>query len=136
MDKGYATGVWILFANYALAAFPGISYIVYNAHIKNVSNDKRPTLMSYEIWFHSIFVLMTVSQIVLYNRLMGIRMIRSFLFGQLVSLLLVMLCLNDNVLNKLETLPIGQLYTFVSMCACALFIAYVGSGVSELSIID
>ena len=125
------TSYWIIIANFFFAVLPGISYFVYNTYINN-KKPSRPSLNTLALWMFLFPLFISIFQLVSFKRLMGMKMVRTHMVGQIVSLVLAMLCLNTNILDSFKTLNIFGTYAILFLCAYAVLGAYVASGFSEL----
>lgn len=118
--------LWIVVANFFMAVLPGVSYAVGVLH-KSQQNH-LVTLLSIAVpLFISLF------QIVVYKRLMNLKLTRTLLVGSVVGLVIAVLALGIEKADILKDRMRLELYAIFAAIAAVLFFVYVASGMSELS---
>lgn len=109
-------GAWILVCNFFFAILPGVLYFATNVRIvqeeDNTMDRELPNVQKVSDVLALLFIIFPVFvsafQIVVYNRLISLRMARTFLFGQCISLVLYACCFSKPLLRKFTWFPRKQ----------------------------
>lgn len=117
---------------FLLAAAPALSYLVYNVHIDKQSVEKADA-SSWSFWIMLLPLVVTLFEVIFYKRLMGIKMGRSLLLGQLLFTLVALLCLNEKLMVYLRQFSEMQLYAAGSLICLLVIFMYTHFGFSEMT---
>lgn len=125
---GVAT--FVLVANFFFAILPGVLYFATNVRILQEEDEyierDIPDIQSMADWFAIIFVIfpifVSIWQIRVFHRLISLRMPRTFLFGQIISLALYMLCFSKDALRFFIWFP--RNYTIPCLSIILIVIIY------------
>lgn len=109
-------GAWILTCNFFFAILPGVLYFATNVRIvqeeDNIIDRELPNVQKLSDWLALLFIIfplfVSAFQIFVYHRLISLRMTRTFLFGQCISVFLYLLCYSKPLLRKFTFLPRKQ----------------------------
>ena len=129
--------LWIMFANFFFAVLPAVLYINERIHHNySPSIDEKFTAF---IVFQLFLLITTASQLYFYNRFMTFRLVRTTIFGQLVSLCLALLCLSPSFIKNIESTIKSHdrlsssaiIFCFFMVISIILFLGFINSPFSE-----
>jgi len=106
--QGYPayTRLWIMMVNYFFAVLPGILILTRQVYLEDEKITKNSSL-DLSFWFiisvALAYIGMSVFQIVRFQRFMSLRLTATFMVGQIVALVAILLTLNDTLLKKIKS---------------------------------
>jgi hypothetical protein len=106
--QGYPayTRLWIMMVNYFFAVLPGILILIRQVYLEDEKITKNSSL-DLSFWFiisvALAYIGMSVFQIVRFQRFMSLRLTATFMVGQIVALVAILLTLNDTLLKKIKS---------------------------------
>lgn len=106
--QGYPayTRLWVMMVNYFFAVLPGILILVRQVYLEDEKITKNSSL-DLSFWFiisvALAYIGMSVFQIVRFQRFMSLRLTATFMVGQIVALVAILLTLNDTLLKKIKS---------------------------------
>lgn len=128
---------WILTCNFFFGVLPGILFFATNVRISQETDDKitsvLPDFNRAVSWFGIIFCLfplfVSVFQIFQFNRLISLRMTRTFFVGQLVGFVFYMCSFSKSFLKKFNWFPkkstvFGLIVILMALSMTTVFIPY------------
>ena len=118
-------------SEFFFAVIPAIAYFIYQVHIDKQKVDKASG-RAWSFWLLFLPLLFAVVDMLWYKRLMTIRMTRTMMFGQLVSALLMLLCLDDRVMEYFKRFTETELYATGTALSTVVFVLYIVMGTSEM----
>jgi hypothetical protein len=106
--QGYPayTRLWVMMVNYFFAVLPGILILVRQVYLEDEKITKNSSL-DLSVWFiisvALAYIGMSVFQIVRFQRFMSLRLTATFMVGQIVALVAILLTLSDTLLKKIKS---------------------------------
>lgn len=138
--------VWIMMVNYFFAVLPGILFVLRNVYIEQTKQNVRPASFGDSVYITTLVVqvlllFMSISQQIIYNRFMALRMVRVFMIGQIVSIILMLISTNEKFIGLLRSkfkkknknMSWILLFLVILIMSFVGFILYVQSPISELT---
>jgi len=122
---------WILACNFFFGVLPGILFFVTNVRISQEEDKKIPNVLPdfnrAANWFGILFVLfpmfISVFQMFHFNRLISLRMTRTFFAGQLIGFVFYMCAFSKSFLQMFHWFP--KKTTFIGLVGILIVIVMV-----------
>ena len=140
---------WIMIANFFFAILPGIVFITRNVFIEDETVMSQAAFgdSNYNIIvaIYLVGLVPSLFQMFQYNRFMSLRLVRTYFFGQCISIFLLLLSSSDKFISTIRSISkqntrsrisktlskIGIFCLILVLCYIPFFI-YVFSGYSEI----
>lgn len=131
MSESKLVAMWILTANFFFGVLPGILFFVTNVRISQEEDESvsnvLPDFSRAVNWFGIIFVLfpifISVFQMFVFNRLISLRMTRTFFVGQTIGFVFYMCSFSKSFLRKFHWFP--KKSTFIALAIILLIIVMI-----------
>jgi len=128
LTESKLVAMWILSANFFFGVLPGILFFAANVRLSQEEDESLPNVLpnfnSAVNWFGIIFVLfpifISVFQILVFHRLISLRMTRTFFVGQLVGFIFYMCAFSKSFLKKFHWFP--KKSTFIGLAIILIVI--------------
>ena len=99
---------WIMMANYFFAVIPGIIFLVRNVFIHDEVVMTQASVNDSGYWtylmIYSLGLMQSIFQVANYNRFMSMRLVKTFLVGQCVGLILLLVGLSETFVQFLQNI--------------------------------
>lgn len=112
--KNKGTSLWIMYCNFFFGCLPGILYFANSIYISSLEGEEmvvsNPDLSGLDVknlgrWFAYLFLffpmIVSIFQLILFNRFIGIRLIWTFFIGQVIGLIWFVLAVVPSVSRRL-----------------------------------
>jgi len=99
------TKFWIMIANYFFAVLPGILILTRQVYIEDEKVTKNSSLGLSYMFIISVafaYIGMSVFQLVRFQRFMSLRLTATFMIGQIVALVAILLTISEPLLKKIK----------------------------------